>query len=173
MRIALCGSPGTGKSTAAKLLPYNVVDINKLVKEGLCLGLDLERGCLEADMDGIEERLKEINTDDIVILDSHFSHFFASEAIVLRCNPQELRKRLETRGYDEKKIRENLEAEALDVILSEAVGVCNKVDEIDTSEKTPEEVAELILKVIRGETRFSPGQVDWLEKFLDNFWIPE
>jgi adenylate kinase len=173
MRVALCGSPGTGKSTVAKLLPYSVVDINKLVRDGLCLGMDLERGCLEADMDGIEDRLTELDADDIIILDGHFSHFFASEAIVLRLHPQELRKRLEARGYHEKKIRENLEAEALDVILSEAVELCNKVDEIDTSEKTPEEVAELISRVIKGEIRFSPGQVDWLEYFLEIEWIHE
>jgi adenylate kinase len=166
MRVALCGSPGTGKSTVAKLLPYSIIDINELVRDGLCLGLDSERECLEADMDGIMKRLEEINTSDIVILDGHFSHFFAKQAIVLRCNPQELRKRLEPRGYSEKKIRENLEAEAVDVILSEAVDVCDKVDEIDTTEKTPEQVAVLVLKVIRGEARFSPGQVDWLENFL-------
>ena len=53
MRIALTGTPGTGKTTVAALLPYRVIDLNALVKGGLNLGTDPERGCLEADMDGL------------------------------------------------------------------------------------------------------------------------
>ncbi|MCJ7443928.1 MAG: adenylate kinase family protein [Methanotrichaceae archaeon] len=173
MQIALTGTPGTGKTTISRLLPYRIVGINDLVNEGLCLGMDPERGCLEADMNGIDDHLGELDTADILILDSHFSHFFAKKAIVLRLNPQELRKRLESRGYNEKKIRENLEAEALDIVLAEAVENCYQVDEIDTTGKTPEQVAGLIIRVIKGEIRFTPGQVDWLEDFLDSGWILE
>jgi adenylate kinase len=170
MRIALTGTPGTGKTTIAALLPYRVTDINALVKEGLNLGLDPDRGCLEADMDGLERRLEEMDADadEITIIEGHISHYFSNFAIVLRLDPKELKKRLEARGYSKKKVRENLEAEALDVILVEAVEYCGRVDEIDTTNRSPAEVADLVERIIRGEARQLPGQVSWLEEFIDS-----
>ena len=44
MQIALTGTPGTGKTTVAHLLPYRVIDINALVREGLNFGTDPKRG---------------------------------------------------------------------------------------------------------------------------------
>lgn len=167
MLIALTGTPGTGKTTVAALLPYRVIDLNALVKGGLNLGTDPERGCLEADMDGLERKLAEMDTDELTILEGHFSHYFADEAVVLRLAPSELKKRLEARGYPEEKIRENLESEALDVILVEAVEFGGRVNEIDTTGKSAQEVADLVLKVIRREIDLGPGQVDWLEDFFD------
>jgi adenylate kinase len=167
MRIALTGTPGTGKTSVAALLAYRVIDINAIVKGGLNLGIDPKRGCLEADMEGLEMKLAEMDTDELTILEGHFSHYFADEAVVLRLAPSELRKRLETRGYSEAKIRENLESEALDVVLIEAVEFCNRVSEIDTTGKTPQEVADLVVKAIRKEIELEPGQVDWLEVFFD------
>jgi adenylate kinase len=166
MRIALTGTPGTGKSTVAALLPYRVIDINALVKSGLHLGMDGERGCLEADMEGLGRRLEELDQEEICILEGHFSHCFAEWAIVLRLSPEVLRIRLQKRGYPEKKIRENLEAEALDIVLAEAVERCPRVDEIDTTGLTAQEVSGLMEKIIRGELRLPPGQVDWLEDFF-------
>ena len=167
MLIALTGTPGTGKTTVAALLPYRVIDINALVKGGLNLGTDPERGCLEADMDGLEQKLAEMETDELTVLEGHFSHYFADEAVVLRLAPSELKKRLEARGYSAKKIRENLESEALDVILVEAVEFCKRVSEIDTTGRSPREVADYVLRAIRKEIDLEPGQVDWLEDFFD------
>lgn len=166
MWIALTGTPGTGKSTVANLLPYKVTDLNALVKSGLNQGFDPERGCLEADMDGLAKRLEELDTEEISILEGHFSHYFAREAVVLRLSPRLLRQRLEARGYSEKKILENLEAEALDVILVEAIEFCSRVSEIDTTNKSPSEVAELVVNAIAGEIELLPGSVDWLEYLL-------
>ncbi len=99
MQIALTGTPGTGKTTVAGLLPYKVIDINALVRGGMNLGIDPERGCLDADMDALEQRLKELDSDEISILEGHFSHHFADWSIVLRLAPSELELRLEARGY--------------------------------------------------------------------------
>lgn len=167
MQIALTGTPGTGKTTVAGLLPYKVIDINALVRGGLNLGIDAEKGCLDADMDALEQRLKELDSDEISILEGHFSHHFADRSIVLRLAPSELELRLEARGYSAEKIRENLEAEALDVILVEAVEYCLRVDEIDTTGKTAPQVAEIVTRVIKDELELPPGQVDWL---IDFFW---
>jgi adenylate kinase len=167
MRIALTGTPGTGKTTVAALLPYRVIDLNALVKGGLNLGTDPERGCLEADMEGLEQKLAEMDTDELTVLEGHFSHYFADEAIVLRLAPSELKKRLEARGYPETKIQENLESEVIDVILVEAVEFCGRVSEIDTTGRSPQVVADLVVKAIKKEIDLGPGQVDWLEEFFD------
>ena len=166
MQIALTGTPGTGKTTVAALLPYRVIDINSLVKEGMNLGLDPERGCLEADMDALAGHLASLEGDETQILEGHFSHHFADWSIVLRLSPSALRPRLEARGYSQAKIRENLEAEALDVITVEAVEMCRRVDEIDTTGRSAEDVARMIRDIIEGRLSLAPGQVDWLEEYF-------
>jgi adenylate kinase len=166
MRIALTGTPGTGKTTVAGLLPYRVIDINALVKGGMNVGSDPERGCLDADMDALKKHLEKIEGQEPVILEGHFSHHFADRCIVLRLAPPLLELRLKARGYSEGKIRENLEAEALDVILVEAAEMCRQVDEIDTTEKSVAEVAGLVTEIIQGRLHLAPGQVDWLTDFF-------
>lgn len=166
MRVALTGTPGTGKTTVARLLPYRVIDLNALIRdEGLSLGTDDERGCLIADVDALAGRIEELAPDEdeeIVILEGHFSHQFASEAIVLRTSPRILRERLARRDYLEKKVRENLEAEALDVILVEAAEWCDRVSEIDTTGRSLQEVADLVVGILRREIDLPPGDIDWI-----------
>jgi adenylate kinase len=167
MKIALTGTPGTGKTTIAALLPYRVVDINSLVKGGMNFGKDPDRGCLEADMDALAGCLAELDScQETVILEGHFSHHFADWAIVLRLAPSALRPRLQARGYKATKIQENLEAEALDIILVEAAERCPRVDEIDTTGKSPQQVAETAIEIIEGRLHLPPGQVDWLMEFF-------
>jgi adenylate kinase len=166
MLVALTGTPGTGKTTIAALLPYRVIDINALVKGGMNFGKDPDRGCLEADMEAIADHLAGQDCDEILILEGHFSHHFANWAIVLRLAPSALKLRLEARGYSSAKIQENLEAEALDVILVEAVELCGRVDEIDTTGKSPLEVAEMVTQIVQGRLRLPAGQVDWLTEFF-------
>jgi adenylate kinase len=166
MQIALTGTPGTGKTTIAALLPYRIIDINALVKGGMNFGKDPDRGCLEADMDALASYLAEQDCDEILILEGHFSHHFAKWAIVLRLAPSALKSRLEARGYSSSKIQENLEAEALDVILVEAADRCDRVDEIDTTGKNPHEVAEMVKEIVQGRLQLPAGQVDWLTEFF-------
>ncbi len=166
MLVALTGTPGTGKTTVANLLPYRVIDINVLVKGGMNFGKDPERGCLEADMDALANYLAEQDCDEILILEGHFSHHFANWAIVLRLAPSALKSRLEARGYSSAKIQENLEAEALDVILVEAAERCGRVDEVNTTGKSPLEVAELVTEIVQGRLQIPAGQVDWLIEFF-------
>ncbi|MGB3943401.1 MAG: adenylate kinase family protein [Methanothrix sp.] len=166
MRAALTGTPGTGKTTVAALLPFRVIDLNAVVREAeLTLGTDPDRGCLIADVEALAGRLEELapeEDDGIVVLEGHFSHQFASEAIVLRTRPQVLKERLLWRGYPEEKVRENLEAEALDVILVEAAEWCDRVSEIDATGLSPEVVAALVVGILRRDIAMPLGKVDWI-----------
>jgi adenylate kinase len=74
------------------------------------------------------------------------------------------------RGYEEEKVMENVEAELVDVILIEAVERCEDVYEIDTSEMSISEVADIVEQILKGEevkNRYRPGKVDWLSKLED------
>ena len=176
MLLILSGTPGTGKSTISKLLVQkltgSLVEISQLVEDKkLYTGHDPEKGYLKVDLDALEKALQGIVTSSIdkdswIILEGHLSHYFpnAELVIVLRTNPRVLEERLRRRGWGEDKIRENLEAEALDVCTWEAYQIHgNNVQELDTSTITPEKAVKTILEIINGEKSFSVGNVDFSE----------
>lgn len=164
MRLAVTGTPGTGKTTATNLLDthLDVVHLNELIRrEGLYSEVDEERDSVVADLEAVSTRFE--GRDDIVV-DSHLAHHLDVDAVVvLRCEPSKLEDRLRDRGASPAKARENAESEALDVILSEAVekhGEPN-VFEIDTTDRSPTMVAAAIEDVITGDRRPSAGTVDF------------
>lgn len=166
MRVAVTGTPGTGKTTAVERLDtdLDVVHLNELVREaGLAEGEDPERGSLIADIEALRKRL---DGREDVLVESHLAHHIeADRVVVLRCHPRHLRDRLIDRGESDAKASENAEAEALDVILSEAVDAygLDSVYEIDTTECDPDAVAAAIEAVIAGDRAPSAGEVDFLE----------
>ncbi|WP_435153505.1 adenylate kinase family protein [Haladaptatus sp. DFWS20] len=169
MRVAVTGTPGTGKTTATELVESDleVMHLNDVIREeGLDEGTDEERDSLLADFDAIREWLDERDDDTGLLVDSHLAHHFgANRVVVLRCHPERLEGRLIERGESEPKAAENAESEALDVILSEAVAEhgTESVYEIDTTHRTPADVASDIEAVIRGERAPSAGTVDYLD----------
>lgn len=163
MIIALTGTPGTGKTTVSAEVPYDVIDLTGFVKKR-SIGEKGEKE-FEADTEAMVKALeKEVGERDTVIEGYLAHHFPADYCVVLRCEPSELEKRLESRDYSTEKVQENVEAEALDVILQEAVGTQENIMEIDTTGRKPGEVAEEIERRIReGETGY--GNVDWTGYF--------
>ncbi len=168
--IAISGTPGTGKSSVCDVLAlrgYAVVDLNEIARrECLIVGRDVARGSDEVDVDAMREGLRV--SAKIAFLKAHFSHQMdVNLAVVLRCRPSVLRKRLEARGWSPEKIRENVEAEAIDVILQEAVARLPYVYEVDTTSRTPAQSADAILGILQGKTDgHAPGSVDWSEEVL-------
>lgn len=170
MKVAVTGTPGTGKTTATDLLTpdldLDVVHLNDVIKsEGFDEGTDEDRGSVIADFDAVAEWL---DGRDDVVFESHLAHNFdANRVVVLRAHPDTVVERLRERGDSDAKAYENAESEALDVILSEAVenhGL-DSVYEIDTTDRSPEAVAEEIGAVVAGEREPSAGDVsymDWL-----------
>ena len=183
MLIGITGTPGTGKTSVTKLLEnnpfYQVIHLNELIKEEkLYSEVDTGRDCVVADMDLVYDRVLELQDKfyAVTIVDSHLSHHIADIVIVLRTSPAVLKGRLEMRNYSIEKVRENLEAEALDIILAEAVEWCEKVFEIDTTSIDTEKTLRAIERIIKGiqngeteelEEEYRPGTVDWSDYFFD------
>ncbi len=164
MRVAVTGTPGVGKTTATELLDtdLDVVHLNDLVRrEGLTEGTDTERDSLVVDLEAVSDRL---GGRDDVLVESHVAHHLdVDRVIVLRCRPETLEARLLDRGETDAKAAENAEAEALDVILSEAADRhgLGSVYEIDTTDRTKASVTADIEAVLEGERDPSAGGVDF------------
>ncbi len=155
MIIALTGTPGTGKTTVAKILRkrgFKVIDLNRIIlREKLYSGYDERRKCYIVDMKKLERYISKYTRENIVFLDSHVSHLLNVDlVIVLRCSPKELEKRLRKKKWRSEKIRENIEAEIVEIITIEAEEKYGRerVIEIDTTGKSPEKVVEEIIKII-------------------------
>lgn len=167
MIVAVTGTPGTGKTTAVERVETDleIVHLNDVLREReseLTTGTDPDRDSSIADLDAIDASFAD--RDDLLI-ESHLAHRLdVDRVIVLRCHPRELERRLQRRGSDREKARENAEAEALDVILSEAVTEhgLDAVYEIDTTDRTPEAVASEIQAVLVGDREPSAGTVDFI-----------
>ena len=170
MLVAITGTPGTGKSSTCAVLAsrgYAVIDLDEVARrDGLVVGRDEARGTDEVDVEGLREGLR--IPAKIAFLKAHYSHLMdVNLVVVLRCRPSSLRARLETRGWPGEKIRENVEAEAIDVITQEAVRRIPFVYEIDTTDRTPERTADAVLGILQGKTKgLEPGSVDWSEEVL-------
>ncbi|GAA0677320.1 adenylate kinase family protein [Natronoarchaeum mannanilyticum] len=167
MRVAVTGTPGTGKTTATERLEtdLDVVHLNEAVREhDLYEDVDEGRGSVIVDLEAASEWLGD--RDDVVV-ESHLAHHLdVDRVVVLRCHPEDLEERLRERGDEsEASIVENAESEALDVILSEAVdehGI-ESVYEIDATDRSPDAVAAEIDAVVRGEREPSAGTVSFIE----------
>lgn len=168
--IAITGTPGVGKTSVCKALGIEFADLNSLITlNGFYTRVD--KGSLIVDLDKLKDYVKRAKP---LLIDSHLAHLLEPEvAIVLRANPLLLADRLKQKGFSAEKIAENVDAETLDVVLIEAVELCDTVYELDTSDKSKEEVASLVREIIEAETvgesvrkdalraKYKPGSVDW------------
>lgn len=138
-------------------------------ENGCIIEDDPERDTKVVDMDALEEALEGLAETDIpLVIDGHYSHELLVEratlVILLRKAPWELIEVLQNRLYSYDKVWENLEAEIIGVIAREALDEypIEKLLEVDTTGKTPEESIEEIMQVIRGEKAPSIEPIDWV-----------
>ena len=144
-----------------------MIDLDEIARrEGFIIGRDEVRQTDEVDVDALRDALQ--IPAKVAFLKAHYSHMMdVNLAVVLRCRPSVLRARLEARGWPPGKVRENVEAEAIDGILQEAVARLPFVFEVDTTHATPDETADAILAILQGKTKgHEPGSVDWTSEVL-------
>lgn len=171
--MALTGTPGTGKSTVARILAsrgLSIIELGDLAKEkGLLEEFDRDRGTYEVDVEKLDRAIGEAADGGTTVLVGHLSHLVTCDMIIiLRCRPSVLAARLRARGYPERKVAENAEAEALDVILVESVETGREVYEVDTTNITEEEAADAVISILAGENeKYAVGNIDWSEEALD------
>ncbi|MHA1606375.1 MAG: adenylate kinase family protein [Candidatus Freyarchaeota archaeon] len=187
--IVLSGTPGTGKTTLAKLLSQATgiknVGLSKLVEEkSLFSGIDKERGSLIADLNRLIPEVKRLAEEagGELIVEGHYADVIPREwvrkVIVLRTHPKELERRLREKGWSHRKIMENVQAEIIGVCTYDAVEAYGwaLVYEIDTTSKQPHESLKEALEIIsEGGERYRVGRIDWLaqlerEGVLDRYF---
>jgi len=149
--ILVSGTPGTGKTSIAKKIArhykYKYVHIGDndeyIIKE---------EGIKIIDLDKMNNWLNK--KEENLVVDSHLSHYHpkAKACIITRCDPSELKNRLKKRGYSEVKIKTNLEAEAMDLILQEALAIGHKVYEVNTTNRTADSCTKEVIKAIDTKT---------------------
>ena len=167
MNIALTGTPGTGKTSLTSRLDHNIVSINNHYSE-ISNGKD-EEGNWLIDLDKLNEIIN-VKIHSNTIFEGHVSHFLKNigMTIVLRCNPRILKERLEAREYTEEKVRENMEAEALNIITEEAIEIYSKenVFELDTTNMSIDDSVTKLKDIISGNIK-SNKRIDYSETIMD------
>jgi adenylate kinase len=172
VKVAISGTPGTGKSSVGSELAgrgHEVLELSEFVESHLMKGRkDRSRDTYEVDVEAVDELLRREHAGQNVIYLGHLAHFLTVDLIiVLRCRPSVLKARLEGRGYSKKKIMENMEAEGCDVILVEAMEIGTPVCEINTTALDVIQVVDAVEEILGGERKkYEPGNVDWSEEVL-------
>lgn len=170
MRIALTGTPGTGKTSISAALrerySLKTIDVNEIIRTHQYVGAhDSRRDCLVVNLAALRAHRFQENS----VLEGHLSHHLEVErVIVLRTDPRALEERLVRRGFSREKVKENVEAEILDVVLIEAVALHDdRVYELDSTGEL-DVVAQRVWEIIQGYDleRFAPGRIDWTEQLL-------
>ena len=172
--IFITGTPCTGKTTVASKLNGRLIKINELaISHDFVLGVDEDKGYKVIDIEKLSDYVDELikNCDEKLIFEGHLSHLCsgADKIIVLRVRPEILEKRLRARNYSDAKVRENLEAEALGVCSLESYDMYGgDVVELDVSDLSVDEVANLVEEAIRGNVDSPVGSVDFTQWLMNN-----
>lgn len=182
MIIAITGTPGTGKTSVAKKLVskgYIVLDLNRIACENdFLLGRDEKRKSNIVDIDKLNLFIKKnYSKFDIVFVEGHLSHLLKciDKLIVLRLEPSQLEKYLKKKKWNEKKIKENLESEILDIVLCESVEIHSEdnIAELNVTNKSVDEIVSIIIDLVKDGfknlKKYKIGNIDWSEEILKDF----
>jgi adenylate kinase len=176
--ILVSGTPGTGKTTIAKELAkrisYNFIDMGELAQnEHIYSDEDSERNTKIVDERKLAKRIEKeiVAKKGKIVISSHYAEIvnprLVDRVIVLRTHPDKLRGRLHERGWSDRKIKENIEAEILGVCSFNALTKYGegKIYEIDTTNISLDEALKIALEIIRSNGRSHVvGSINWLSE---------
>ncbi|HTT35308.1 MAG TPA: AAA family ATPase [Thermoplasmata archaeon] len=161
--FALTGTPGTGKSTVARLLGPGI-GVEEVGARALATGAGRRMGPgVEVDLGRLARSVRGTPVPPQVVV-GHLAHLLPiRRTIVLRCHPVELGRRLaRARRGTAADRRANAVAEATDLILLEATRLGRSVIEIDTTRRAPASVARAIRAWVLGGRPPRTPRIDWL-----------
>ncbi len=184
--IIISGTPGSGKTSVSivisKLIGARVISLNELaISHKFSFEYDKERETYIVDLKRflpyVLKEIKKIKKENpqFLILEGHISDIIPEKFIdfvfILRCEPDELCKRLEKKNYKLKKVIENVQAEILGNCTNYFIqkNLKSPLFEIDTTALSIESVAKTIIDIIaenKNVEYYQIGKVDWLEKLF-------
>src|SRR5712691_4168337 len=174
-RVVITGNPGVGKHTCAKFVSEKLgkaklIDINRVIlsNNAVTSPTSAVNGIGEIDVKKTEKLiLEEIKkTKDVVIVGHLAPYVLKTTGIdlvaVLRRSPYQLAKIFRQRKYTPMKMKENIAAEILGITLYDSVETFGKerVAELDTTGKTPQDIAKDIVSKLK-KSRKQIGIIDW------------
>lgn len=191
--VVISGTPGTGKTAVSKriseIINVEVISLNELaILKNFTLNYDEKRETYIIDIEKltpyIVNQINKYKEDNVnfLLIEGHFSDIVPDHlidfAIILRCNPDILYKRLLNRGYKSQKIIENIQAEILGNCVNYMIQkkIKTHILEIDTSNLSIDDLAQIIIDIINNGKRldnYTIGKIDWLEKLSQNNRLKE
>ena len=161
--IVISGTPGVGKSTVAKALSeklnFKLLHLSSfLIEKKAYSEYDKNRKTYILDEEKAESVIRELlSTENNLVIETVYPALVskADKVAVLRRHPLSLYEELKKRGWNELKVAENVEAEILGVVSSEAYENFSNVCEIDVTDKTIDRILEMV-------ENYECERVDWL-----------
>ena len=173
--IVITGTPGVGKTTTCTQLvsltastptPLKHLCVNTLVKDRGChSGYDEELKTLIVDedklLDEMEKELEE-EPDGGFLVDWHACDLFPRRwvdlVVVLRCEETSVMyDRLKARGYERRKLDENVDAEIFGVVAEEAREAFDEGEMVEFKSETVEDVEANCERVLAWVERWREG----------------
>ncbi|MFX1260395.1 MAG: adenylate kinase family protein [Promethearchaeota archaeon] len=181
--VIISGTPGTGKTTVSKeisrKIKAKIISLNEIViQKDLYVKFDSNRETFVINEDRliayVLKLIKNYASEkiDFVLIEGHFSDIipndFINNVIVLRCHPDELLRRLKIKGYNERKIIENVQSEILGNCVNYFINKNINIPllEIDTTSITIKSLVRIMIELITEEKNIDQyyiGRIDWLE----------
>ncbi|ELK11412.1 Adenylate kinase isoenzyme 6 [Pteropus alecto] len=146
-------------SSHAKKATVDADDVRLAIQWQLYDGYDEEYDCPILDEDRVVDELENQMSEGGVIVDYHGCDFFPERwfhiVFVLKTDNSILYKRLETRGYNEKKLKDNIQCEIFQVLYEEALASYKEEIVHQLSSNKPEDLEDNIHQILK-----------WIEQWI-------